>query len=45
MILTCYKCPRQLCFAGSNRDLYARLFGWLNRGGRYYCTSCRGEAK
>lgn len=33
MILTCYKCPRQPCFAGSNRDLYAHLFGWLNRGG------------
>ena len=42
MILTCYKCPRQLCFAGSNRELYVRLFGWLNRGGALFLHLLQG---
>lgn len=40
MILTCHDCPRQLVFSGSNRERFAMLFGWLNRGGRFYCASC-----
>lgn len=45
MILTCYSCPKQICFCGSNRNLFARLFGWAMKGGRYYCTSCGEDAK
>lgn len=40
MILTCHTCPRQLCFHGSKRNLFARLFGWVIRGRRYYCAEC-----
>lgn len=40
MILTCHACPRQLCFHGSARDRFARLFGWVVRGGRYFCAAC-----
>ncbi len=41
MILTCHDCRRQLCFHGTDRNLFARLFGWVVRGGgRYYCADC-----
>ncbi|NGO64217.1 hypothetical protein G6N76_11060 [Rhizobium daejeonense] len=40
MILTCYDCPKQLSFSGSNRDRFVSLFGWSVRGGRYRCVSC-----
>lgn len=33
MILTCYRCPRQISFPGSKRNLFARAFGWIVRGG------------
>ena len=42
MILTCYVCPRQLSFAGSDRRLFASLFGWEVSGGRYFCGRCQG---
>lgn len=29
MILTCYRCPRQICFAGGNPKVWARSFGWV----------------
>lgn len=40
MILTCHDCPRQLCFHGRKRNVFATLFGWLIRDGRYFCTDC-----
>lgn len=43
MMLTCYSCPRQLCFHGKKRDVMAKLFGWLIRNGRYFCQSCSEE--
>lgn len=40
-MLTCHLCPRQIAFRGSKRDLFARLFGWVIKGGRYFCSpSC-----
>lgn len=33
MMLTCYRCPKQIAFKGSSRDLFARLFGWVRKGG------------
>lgn len=43
MILTCYACPRQLCFAGSNRRGMALRFGWSLTGERYFCTACQAD--
>lgn len=40
MIITCTRCERQISFAGRARDVMARLFGWVVKGGRYYCHSC-----
>lgn len=42
MMLTCYRCPKQIAFKGSSRDLFARLFGWVRKGGRYFCAACAG---
>lgn len=42
MILTCHDCPRQLVFSGSNRERFAVLFGWLNRGGALLLRFLRG---
>lgn len=44
MIVTCSTCSKQLVFAGTHRkrNLFARLFGWVLRGGRYFCQSCGG---
>lgn len=41
MILTCHTCPKQLCFHGRDRDLYARLFGWVVRGGAVFLLFLR----
>lgn len=40
MILTCHACPSQIAFAGKNRRLYAKLFGWAFKGSRFYCAWC-----
>lgn len=45
MILTCHDCPRQICFHGSDRNLFARLFGWVvsarsSGGAQYRCAAC-----
>ncbi len=40
MTLTCYGCPVRIAFPGSRRDHWARLFGWIERGGRYFCAAC-----
>ncbi len=42
MILTCHRCPRQLAFGGSRRDFFARLFGWIVRGGALFLPHLRG---
>ncbi len=39
MILTCFSCPRQLVFAGRDRDGTARAFGWSQGGGATDVTS------
>jgi hypothetical protein len=48
MILSCYSCPRRLCFAGADRVGTAVAFGWklvLRRSGhRFYCTGCSPAA-
>lgn len=36
MILTCHRCPKQISFPGSKRNFYARLFGWIVRGGALF---------
>jgi len=41
-MLTCHRCPRQIAFRGSKRDLFARLFGWIIVGKRYFCPTCGG---
>ena len=47
MIVTCYRCPRQIACNGGKRALerIARLFGWsINlAGGGYLCSSCGGQ--
>ncbi|MDI6834856.1 MAG: hypothetical protein QMD99_03960 [Rhizobiaceae bacterium] len=40
MILTCHDCSRQICFHGHDRNLFARLFGWIVKERRYYCAAC-----
>lgn len=40
MILTCNTCPRQICFHGKSRDVWAVLFGWIIRNNRYFCSAC-----
>lgn len=45
MILTCHTCPKQLCFCGSNRSLFARMFGWVIKGQRFYCAACGEEVR
>lgn len=46
MIVTCYRCPKQICFCGKDekRSHFALLFGWVLRGGRYLCAAC-GEVE
>lgn len=45
MLLTCHRCPRQIAFAGDfrARSRMARLFGWLEVAGRFFCPGCGGE--
>ncbi|NUR12338.1 MAG: hypothetical protein HOQ20_10925 [Bradyrhizobium sp.] len=45
MMLTCHRCPRQIAFPGSKRDFFARLFGWVISGRRYFCPSCGDEGQ
>lgn len=42
MLLTCHDCPRQIAFAGTHRrrSVTARLFGWIERAGRFFCPDC-----
>ncbi len=40
MILACYRCPRQIAFPVTQRTLFARLFGWITKGERFFCSSC-----
>lgn len=45
MILTCYRCPSQLSFAGRIRRLarFVAAFGWSRFRGGYCCGRCAGK--
>lgn len=40
MIVTCSRCPRQLCFVARHLEVILAAFGWRRRAGEFLCAEC-----